>query len=74
MWQYHKLFKKKQQNYKMGTDIIFELPGAFIRWIFGKLLSKDKKFKEYLDEDSMSNTFTGIAFILLLLLLYNIIK
>lgn len=50
--------------------LIFELPGAIIRWLLGKILMSKKTFKSYLKEDSFPNILVGIVFYLVLFIYY----
>ena len=54
-------------------DLILELPGAVIRWLVGRLFNRKKTFLSYLKEESMANTFVGIAFLMFLIVLYIVI-
>ncbi|MDR6301900.1 hypothetical protein GGR31_002575 [Mesonia maritima] len=42
--------------------LIFRYPGAGIRWLISRIWKSNKKFKEFLNEDSYTNGIIALLF------------
>tara|TARA_R110002050_G_scaffold145456_1_gene270961 strand:- start:372 stop:575 length:204 start_codon:yes stop_codon:yes gene_type:complete len=48
--------------------LIFRYPGAGIRWLISRIWKSNKKFKEFLKEDSYLNGIIGLLVLALIII------